>query len=181
MMRPFHALAAAAALVAVACSSSTPKPADGPEQTPPADASATPAASAAPTAGPDAPPPPETTPVKRDDANAIPDDYQLTQHDCNELGKVYHDVSKGDLMKGLSAKLTEKQRTATEANIDKEVTRVSAQWTDTCQSNLVGKSVDQKAIKCALAAATVKAFDVCLNGPEGTKQPAGKAPAKKKK
>jgi hypothetical protein len=80
-------------------------------------------------------------------------------------------------MSGLSPKLSEKQRASVAAQVDKVVGKLQQSWTDGCHSSLENKAVDHAGIKCALAAKTVKDFDVCLNGPGGT-QP---APSGKKK
>ena len=102
------------------------------------------------------------------------DTYELTPSDCEALGKQYGVAARADQMSALSPKISEKQRTATAAQVDKVVTKLEDSWIAGCQSSLVNKAVDHGAIKCAMAAKTVKAFDVCLNGEAGTPQPAGK-------
>jgi hypothetical protein len=106
------------------------------------------------------------------------DTYEMTPSDCNALGRHYGDVARSDQMVGLSPKLSEAQRSATAAQIDKVVGTLEGRWTDGCHASLVNKAVDHDNIKCALAAKTVKDFDVCLNGAAGT--PQVKAPGKKK-
>jgi hypothetical protein len=108
------------------------------------------------------------------------DSYEMTPSDCNALGRHYGEVARSDQMKDLSPKLNEKQRAATMAQIDKVVGKNEENWTNGCHSTLEGNAVDHDAIKCALAAKTVHDFDVCINGPAGTPQPATK-PGKKKK
>jgi hypothetical protein len=106
------------------------------------------------------------------------DTYELTPSDCEALGKQYGVAARADQMSALSPKISEKQRTATAAQVDKVVSKLEDSWIAGCQSSLVNKAVDRASIKCAMAAKTVKAFDVCLNGEGGTPQPAGK-PKKK--
>ncbi|APR74945.1 Hypothetical protein A7982_00291 [Minicystis rosea] len=105
--------------------------------------------------------------------------YELTPSDCDALGRQYGAVARADQMAALSPKLSEKQRTATAAQIDKVVGKLEESWIAGCHANLVNKAVDHGVIKCALASKTVKQFDICLNGEGGTPQPAGK-PDKKK-
>jgi len=106
------------------------------------------------------------------------DTYELTPSDCEALGKQYGVAARADQMSALSPKISEKQRSATAAQVDKVVSKLEDSWIAGCQTSLVNKAVDRGAIKCAMAAKTVKAFDVCLNGESGTPQPAGK-PKKK--
>jgi hypothetical protein len=106
------------------------------------------------------------------------DTYEVTPSDCNALGKQYGAVQRSDQVATLSPKLSEKQRAATMAQIEKVVGGLEEKWTAGCHASLVDKAVDHGAIKCALAAKTVKEFDVCINGATGTPQPAGK-PKKK--
>jgi hypothetical protein len=82
-------------------------------------------------------------------------------------------------MSALSPKLSEKQRSATAAQVDKVVSKLEESWTSGCATSLVNKAVDHDAIKCALAAKTVKAFDTCINGAAGTPQPTGGGKKKK--
>jgi len=144
-----------------ACSSSSSKPAESVE---PADAPPTE------TPPPESEPPAPTampTGVKQTGGNAndsIPDNYELTGGDCDALGKQYGAAARADQLAGLNPKLTAAQRAQAEGSIDKVISKLEAQWTEGCRSSLVGKTVDPKALKCALDARTVKAFDVCLNG-----------------
>lgn len=107
------------------------------------------------------------------------ENYELTPSDCDALGRQYGAVARSDQMAALSPKLSEKQRAATAAQVDKVVSKLEESWISSCQANLVNKAVDHGVIKCALASKTVKQFDVCLNGEAGTPQPTGK-PGKKK-
>ena len=123
------------------------------------------------------------TPPKSDvDKSMSLDTYEMTPSDCNALGRHYGEVARNDQLAGLSPKLKEAQRAATVAQIDKVVGKLEEAWTNQCHSALVNKAVDHDAIKCSLAAKTVKDFDVCINGAAGTPQaPAGKPGGKKKK
>jgi hypothetical protein len=109
------------------------------------------------------------------------DTYEMTPSDCNALGRHYGEVARNDQMSQLSPKLTEKQRSSTAAQIDKVVGKLEENWTSGCHTSLVNKAVEHDAIKCAMAAKTVKDFDVCINGATGTPQPASGKPAGKKK
>ncbi len=168
----------------VACSSSTPKPAEGPGD--PSDVSG-PASDSAPAStdkGDEAPPPPPPGMLKSGPAkdDSIPDDYELTPGDCDALGKQYGRLARGDQLAALNPKLTAAQRETAETNIDRAITPLESRWIEGCASSLVGKATDRKLLKCAMDAKTVKAFDVCLNGEGGSAQvePKG-APAGKKK
>ena len=161
-----------------ACSEA--KPPETPET--PA-ASADPAGSAAPGATSEPAPADTAMPGKvvndaKVDKSMSLDTYELTPSDCEALGKQYGVAARADQMGALSPKISEKQRAATAAQVDKVVTKLEDGWIAGCQSSLVNKAVDRDSIKCAMAAKTVKAFDVCLNGEGGTPQPVGK-PKKK--
>jgi hypothetical protein len=107
---------------------------------------------------------PAPPPSKAQDDNSVPDDYSITASDCDALGEQYGHAAKADQMATISPKVGEKQRAAAEASIDKVVNKMAGAWADHCRSALVGKVADPRALKCAIAAPTVKAFDVCLNG-----------------
>jgi hypothetical protein len=107
------------------------------------------------------------------------DTYEMTPSDCNALGRHYGEVARNDQMAGLSPKLTEKQRSSTAAQIDKVVGKLEENWTNSCHASLVNKAVEHEVIKCALAAKTVKDFDVCINGASGTPQAKGQGKKKK--
>lgn len=96
----------------------------------------------------------------------VPDDYSLTEGDCEALGKQYGVAMRNDQVVALNPKLSAAQRTQAEANIDKVVTKMATQWSEGCANNLAGKVVDRKALTCALDARTVKDFKVCI-GDEG--------------
>jgi hypothetical protein len=104
-----------------------------------------------------------TEPSTKDDKNALPDDYELTPRDCIELGNQFALLIKADESQKLSPKLKEKQREAAEQSIQKAASARGQQWTDSCQKSLVGMVSDRKALKCAMDAKNVKAFDDCLN------------------
>jgi hypothetical protein len=102
------------------------------------------------------------------------DTYEMTPSDCDALGRHYGEVGRSDQMATLSPKLNEKQRSATAAQIDKVVGKLEDTWTNACHTSLVDKAVDHDAIKCAMAAKTVKDFDVCFNGTATPQAPGGK-------
>ncbi len=161
LLRP--ALASLVFALLLGCSSSTPKPADGAEsdgvESPPSQSE--PVGEAAPSL---AAPPAVGAAPREAVATDVLDDYLLTANDCQALGRRYADAAGSDQRIGLSPKLTEKQRAQADANIDNVVIKLGTQWGDDCMTQLVGQHVEHKKIRCALAAKTVKTFDVCLNG-----------------
>ncbi len=108
------------------------------------------------------------------------DTYEMTPSDCEALGQHYGEVERSDQMSALSPKLSEKQRAGVAAQVDKVVGKMQQTWTDGCHASLENKAVDHDALKCALDAKTVKAFDVCLNGPGDTTRPEAQKSGKKK-
>jgi hypothetical protein len=96
------------------------------------------------------------------------DDYTLTAHDCQELGRQYAAVQRADQIKQLSPKLTDKQRAQAEKNIDEVIGAMGDTWAAGCMESLVGKVVERKRLSCAMAAKTVETFADCINaeGPE---------------
>ena len=107
----------------------------------------------------------DAKPARSRDAT-VPDDYSLTEGDCDALGKQYGVAMRNDQVVALNPKLSAAQRTQAEANIDKVVTKMATQWSEGCAHNLAGKVVDRKALTCALDARTVKDFKACI-GDEG--------------
>lgn len=166
LMRRSLALAPLVLALLLGCSSGTPKPADGPEAEPTPTSPAAADEHAPPV---EAPPPPAMGTVKRPEGSAAetPDDYSLTENDCQALGRQYGEAARADQRLGLNPKLTAKQREQADASIDAVVSKLESAWTETCSKSLAGKNVEHKNIKCALAAKTVKSFDVCLNGQKG--------------
>jgi hypothetical protein len=158
------ALAPLAFALLLGCGSSTPKPADGAEK----ETADTPPPAVEPSdevVKPPPPPPPAVGAVKREAAATdLPDDYSLTDNDCQALGRQYTDAARSDQRAGISPKLAAKARAQAEASIDGVVVKIGADWAESCMKSLAGKNVDHKKITCALAAKTVKTFDVCLNG-----------------
>ncbi len=108
--------------------------------------------------------------VRKEEPAAPEADYAITAVDCDALGKQYGEVARADQMLGVSPKLNEKQRAAAAASVDKVVSKLEDAWIESCRNNLVGKMGDRKSFQCAMATKTVKAFDVCLNGEQGTPQ-----------
>lgn len=105
--------------------------------------------------------------------NSIPDDYALTEGDCDSLGKQYGAAARSDQVAALNPRLSANQRAVADANIAKGVGAIEAQWIESCVRSLAGKVVDRKALKCALTAKTVNDFKVCL-GDEGSPHLGGK-------
>ena len=164
-MRFRSAFVPVALVLLLGCGASTPKPADAPD----GEKSETPSSAGengeSPAAKVDAPAPATMGAVKREgNATDVPDDYSLTENDCQALGRGYGDAARGDQRAALNPKLTARQREQADASINGVVTKLEAAWEDTCRKSLAGKIVDHKNIKCALAAKTVKTFDTCLNG-----------------
>jgi hypothetical protein len=159
-LRLVSLILASAALVACSGSSKPPESPDGPAASAEAEAKADAPAEGGRDKHDDASPPPS----KGQDDNSVPDDYSITASDCDALGEQYGHAAKSDQMATISPKVSDKQRAAAEASIDKVVNKVAQVWSDHCRSALVGKVADPRALKCAIAAPTVKAFDVCLNG-----------------
>jgi hypothetical protein len=177
-----HRLSLSASLpLILVCACSPAAPAEAPpEATAAPEATDAPPTAASPTAAPSTTAMPSSVvrgvdAEKRETLAA----YELTPSDCDALGKQLGNVQRNDLLAGVSPKLKEKQRAAVLAQIDREVEKNAESWGRSCQENLVNKSVEHAAIKCALAAKTVKQFDVCLNGEHG-KGDAPSKPAKRK-
>lgn len=148
----------------------------------------TPAAASEPAtpSDPTPPPPPTATAMPGSvvkggdvDKSSILESYELTPSDCDALGRQYGAVARSDQMAALSPKLSEKQRSATAAQVDRVVSKLEESWIQSCHTTLVNKSVEHARVKCALGSKTVKQFDVCLNGEGGTPQSVGK-PGRKK-
>ena len=147
------------------CGASTAKTADGPD----GEKTETPSSHGengdTPAAKVDGPAAPTTGSVKREGgATDVPDDYSLTENDCQALGRGYGDAARSDQRTALNPKLTAKQREQADASIDGVVTKLAEKWEETCLKSLAGKIVEHAKVKCALGSKTVKAFDICLNG-----------------
>jgi hypothetical protein len=161
-MNERHA-SAVLAMTLLACSA-TPPPAEPPAP-PAAEAEADPSPSAAPDeAAASAEPETVAAPgVKRRD-DSVPDDYAISQGDCVTLGKRLGELTRSDEAEKVSPKLKEALREKAMRSIDEAASKIESQWASSCEKSLVGKVGDPKALKCALNATNVKAFDVCLNG-----------------
>jgi hypothetical protein len=176
LLRPGLALVALASLASLAACSGSSKPPESPDApAASAEASATPDAPAG-AKGDDTAPPPSKA---QQDDNSVPDDYSITAGDCDALGQQYGTAARSDQMATVSPKVSEKQRAAAEAAVDKVVSKLEQTWIDHCRSALVGKVADPRALKCAIAAPTVKAFDVCLNGDNATSDKPARGAKKK--
>lgn len=151
---PLVALLATLAPSLIACSSSTPNAQNADGDTAPPDSSA-PRAAPPPSAAPDTGP-----------QSLTATDRELTPRDCEALGGRYHELVVSDESKKLDPKLTDKQREDGRDAISKGATLLSDRWIESCVSSLVGKFASEEALRCAMSAKSVSAFDVCLNGPE---------------
>jgi hypothetical protein len=117
------------------------------------------------------PGPSETSePQKPTVDDSIPDDYEMLRGDCVQLGNQLSALTRSDQMANVSPKLSAAQRAQAEKNIGEVADRLGAQWAGTCESSLVGKVVDRKALKCAMDAKAVKEFDACLNAATSPKK-----------
>lgn len=159
MRLPLRALALllSAPLLAASCGGGEPAPRDASGPAP----SARPAASAEPdrSAEPVAPPPP---PARRDDS--IADDYALMAGDCNQLAERFTKLAEAEGIAKLDPKLSEAKRQPLEEKTREDAARAGRGWGDGCKKSLVGKTVSPQAIKCALGAGSIAAFEKCLNG-----------------
>jgi hypothetical protein len=170
-----------AALLLAACSASPTAPAAAPEgaPAPPAAASvaaADPAASETPAAE-DAPSPP---PRKAQPAADVPDDYEITPRDCQELAGQFASLIRSDEVAKLSPKLSEQQKAQAVKSIEKAAAVRQEQWVSSCSATLVGLVQQRKNLRCAMEARSVSAFDVCLNGePTEAAADAGAAPVER--
>lgn len=171
------ALVAALALATLsACSGSKPnvndadQAADGPSSSDPS--SDDPSSGEAKSAGDEttqiAMPAGTAKPAGHDDT--IPDDYTMSNGDCNALGQRLTTVVRQENMAQLSPKLSEEKRSTAEENIDRVATKLGTDWTSGCQKSLVDKVVDRAALKCAMEARTSKAFEACMSGPPEEKK-----------
>ena len=119
------------------------------------------------------PPPPKTTyPAGANSSPAIGNaaDHELTNGDCRALGDKYRSVTITDQEQKLQVELRPEQREQGEKAIADAADKLSTRWTDSCQRDLVGKFAPEEALKCAMAAKTVAAFDACLNAPPPPKK-----------
>jgi hypothetical protein len=181
-LSPLSVLGALTVAAAIAACASDNKPANSPE---------------VPTVAAEADPPPDkpestaeptttampgsVVKVEGADKNQMLDTYEMTPSDCDALGKKYGELARAEMMATLSPKLSEKQKAATAASVEKAVAPREEGWIKGCMSSLVNKAVDHGSIKCALAAKSVKDFDTCINGDnKGTPQPAPATKPKKK-
>jgi hypothetical protein len=90
---------------------------------------------------------------------------ELTQSDCHALAQKYGSLTRSDEEAKLSPKLTPTQRNTASGAIEKAAQTLADRWEGGCSRDLAGKFASEEALKCSMAAKTVSAFDVCLNGP----------------
>jgi len=146
------------------CGSSTP-PAESAERPVETEAVSAPAEEAQTSKNEADPAPAQPAPVATTNAQSIPDSHDITNGDCDALGSQLATATRADQVAALDAKLSAAQRSQAQESIDAVSRKVGEKWTETCRRSLVGGATDGAALKCALRAKTVKAFDECLNGP----------------
>lgn len=138
----------ALALALSACSSSSGDPVS-PTGTPEPKLTAAPATS---TAAESLPPDPNAS-------------RELTATDCQALAGKYNALTRSDEMAKLPSGLTAEQIAVAARQLETGAEILSTRWENGCVESLVGKESPEANLKCAMAAKTVAAFDVCLNGP----------------
>lgn len=161
MARGAARLAAGAAL-ALGCASAPPP--EDPADVPPDPAPPVEKETWAPS--PEEPPPPEPAPAESSGGELLPDEHDISVADCRLLAAQYGAVTRSDQRAALKPGLTEAQRNQAIAAIDGVASKMEEKWSATCEENLVGKVMSPEALKCAVKATTVAAFDACLNAPK---------------
>lgn len=114
---------------------------------------------------PDAPTPMPEAPSQN--ASGSDDGRELTPSDCNALAARYGYTVRSDEMAKLHPELTSAQRDQARGAIDRAAEQLETGWRNGCMESLSGKVASERAVRCALAAKTVAAFDACLNSPTG--------------
>ncbi len=166
-----NALSVLVLAIVAGCGGAAPAPAVEPDPVaaaPTVRATAEPATEAAPSLAPSAP--------RAAGAN-VPDDYELTPHDCEELGRQFGALIRSDEVAKLSPKLADKQRDQVVGSIEKAAEARREQWAASCGKSLVGSVQERKSLRCAMSAKSVSAFDACLNG-DSVAAPEADPPAK---
>lgn len=105
-------------------------------------------------------------------------DHEFTPNDCEEMGRKYRDLHAKDLKKTMKPGLTPEQIQTAESSIADAAKQLSDSWTDSCRKNNVGTFAPEESLNCAMHAASVSAFDACLNAAPAP-DPSSKAPAAK--
>lgn len=95
------------------------------------------------------------------------DGRELTPSDCNALAARYGFTVRSDEMAKLHPELSSAQRDQARAAIERAAEQLETGWRNGCLESLSGKVASERAVRCALAAKTVAAFDACLNSPSG--------------
>ncbi len=90
---------------------------------------------------------------------------ELLVADCVALATKYESLTRSDEMAKLPAGLSAEQIAVSDSQIARGAEALSDRWEDGCVESLVGKEHPEQNLRCAMAAKTVGAFDVCLNGP----------------
>lgn len=114
---------------------------------------------------PDAPTPMPEAPSQA--PGGSDDGRELTPSDCNALAARYGFTVRSDEMAKLHPELSSAQRDQARAAIDRAAEQLETGWRNGCLESLSGKVASERAVRCALAAKTVAAFDACLNSPSG--------------
>jgi hypothetical protein len=99
--------------------------------------------------------------VERNDGNSVPDDYSLTERDCNDLGKKFAELWGQNLRAQLSPKLNAKQREKAEESINEGTASKEQEEVKHCLP-LVDKNIDPAVLKCAFNSKTVEAYQKCF-------------------
>jgi hypothetical protein len=115
---------------------------------------------------PDAPTPMPEAPSQAQGGSD--DGRELTPSDCNALAARYGHTVRSDEMAKLHPNLTAAQRDQARSAIDRAGEQLETGWRNGCMESLSGKVASERAVRCALAAKTVAAFDACLNSPAGS-------------
>ena len=90
-------------------------------------------------------------------------EYRVTARDCEDIADHVSDLVSADMRSKLEGKkMNDKQREAAERDAADAAEKERAAWLKQCQS-LVGEVQQRSRIDCAIAAASVKAVDDCLN------------------
>lgn len=91
---------------------------------------------------------------------------EITQRECRALAGKYGELTRSDETAKLNPKLTDAQRAQAAESINGAAEKLESRWAESCESSLLGKVAEEKAVMCAMNARNVAAFDSCLNGPK---------------
>lgn len=110
---------------------------------------------------------PEKTSTAAATSTAEPSNHarELSGTDCAALAGKYGALFVSDEMAKLPAGLSSDQIALSRSQLEKGAELAADRWKTGCVESLVGKEHPEKNLHCAMAAKSVNAFDVCLNGP----------------